>query len=234
MVTNNVYSRVFQLKVGTKTGTCFVIDVDNKQYLITARHIIDGLEHIESIEIELFHDNQWKTLPVTLVGKGNSEIDIAVFTTNIQLVHSVFTLESTMQGCIWGQDVFFLGFPFGLTVNVDTTVNNDYPLPFVKKAVISNIRQGGVCLLYLDGHNNPGFSGGPVVSQKASSSDFKVVGVISGYRCETKPVYEDDEEGDEKETANWHKENTGIIISYGINHAIDLIHANPIGCPITI
>jgi hypothetical protein len=35
-------------------------------------------------------------------------------------------------------------------------MNRNFPLPFVKKALLSAMANG---YYYLDGHNNPGFSG---------------------------------------------------------------------------
>lgn len=57
-------------------------------------------------------------------------------------------------------DVSFLGFPLG---NLGT-VFLGIKFPLVKKAVVSGwVKHNGIELLLLDGHNNLGFSGGPVV-----------------------------------------------------------------------
>ena len=66
---------------------------------------------------------------------------------------------------IYGQEVFFAGFPFGenLFTTSTQTVNGLFPMPFVKKGIISaEATENGATILYLDGHNNPGFSGGPI------------------------------------------------------------------------
>ena len=56
------------------------------------------------------------------------------------------------------------------------------------------------------------------------ANQLAVAGVIAGYQQKMEPVYL---EG--KSTSLEFKYNTGIIIAYGIKHAMDLIHQNPIG-----
>lgn len=82
--------------------------------------------------------------------------------------------------------------------------------------------------MLLDGHNNPGFSGGPVDYAKPGETAAKhVAGVISGYRFQMDRVLLG-----EKETDLTVKFNTGIIIAYPIDHAIDLIKFHPVGAVI--
>ena len=79
-------------------------------------------------------------------------------------------------------------------------------------------------VLYLDGHNNPGFSGGPVVYKSPNNNRFQICGVVSGYRIQEQPGF-----ASGSPLNIYFRENTGIIISHGINSAIDIIHNNPIG-----
>jgi hypothetical protein len=78
----------------------------------------------------------------------------------------------------------------------------------------------------LDGHNNPGFSGGPVLFKEQEHGELKVAAVVSGYRFENEPIYHG-----EQELPVTYRYNTGIIISYGIKHAVALATTNPIGVP---
>lgn len=130
-----------------------------------------------------------------------------------------------MGGIVYGQDVYFLGFPYGMTGEIGQ-MNRDFPLPFVKKAIVSCLQttQKDAQLLFLDGHNNPGFSGGPVVFKEPNKNDFKVAGVISGYRYNEEPIYQGDQQ-----VPLAYRYNTGIIFSYGIKHAVDIIKSTPIG-----
>jgi hypothetical protein len=69
----------------------------------------------------------------------------------------------------------------------------------------------------LDGHNNPGFSGGPVLFKEQEHGKLKVAAVVSGYRFANEPVYH----GEQKLPVTY-RYNTGIVISYGIKHAVRL------------
>lgn len=79
----------------------------------------------------------------------------------------------------------------------------------------------------LDGHNNLGFSGGPVVWKDPGAQEWNVAAVISGYRHVDEPVYIGTEA-----TPLTYRHNTGIIVSHGVEAVFDLIALKPIGCPI--
>ena len=83
---------------------------------------------------------------------------------------------------MYGQDVYFLGFPYGLHGDM-SALSNDLPFPFVKKGIISLFHNDGVNRIYLDGHNNPGFSGGPVVFMPAGLSDFMLSAQVALPTC---------------------------------------------------
>lgn len=222
MITTNVIQRTFHIRVSDFIGTCFTIDVAEKQYIITARHVVSEISGTQKISI--FHGDQWKDIDVTLVGHCDGEIDISVLATNV-LLSPNYPLPATMEGIVYGQDVYFLGFPYGMTGAIGE-MNHDFPLPFVKQAILSCLytTPAGNQLLFLDGHNNPGFSGGPVVFKEQNKPDFKVAGVISGYRYNEEPIYQG-----AQQLPLAYRYNTGIIITYGIRHAIELIDSNPVG-----
>ncbi len=221
MITSNVLQRVYSIKRGDKSATAFTIDIDQKQYFISSHHMFSDVS--DSVGIQIFHQSRWKNLNLTLIGHCQGEIDISVFTANIQLT-PIFPCEPTSAGLMLGQDVFFLGFPFGEYGDAGT-INRDFPLPFVKKATLSCIQfKDNKQILFLDGFNNPGFSGGPVVFSAPNKFEYKLCGVISGYRSSAQPVYQGN-----VQLPIYYWENSGIVISYGIMHAIDVIKANPIG-----
>jgi len=70
-------------------------------------------------------------------------------------------------------------------------------LPFIKSGILSalDIRNENAVTLYLDGHNNPGFSGGPIVFLSNTTRRFHVAGVVSGFRNEYFPIFELDRTG---------------------------------------
>ena len=80
----------------------------------------------------------------------------------------------------------------------------------------------------LDGINNPGFSGGPVILGTGDNLQF--VAVISGYYLEPTEVIRGNPApiapNAPKDTVNV---NSGFILAYDIVHAVDIIKKHPTG-----
>jgi hypothetical protein len=88
-------------------------------------------------------------------------------------------------GLMLGGEVGFLGFPFGLESG-PLPQTAGWPTPFLKKGYLSGhaSTRSGNTLFYLDGHNNPGFSGGPAFFVNSSTGKTHVFGVVSGFMRE--------------------------------------------------
>lgn len=214
-VTANIIHRTFHVQVADSIATCFTIDIDGEEYIVTARHVVEDLQTDQPLKI--FSQDQWMELPVTLVGHAKDEIDISVLRAESKLTPENLPVTPSSAGLTYGQDVFFLGFPYGLKSNIIFKDFN-FPLPLVKKATVSCLMENDP-LFFLDGHNNPGFSGGPVVF--GDSNEMKVAGVVSGYRFEEKPIFLDDVQSEYS-----YKGNTGIIVAYDIREAVAIIQPN--------
>jgi hypothetical protein len=251
--TANVLRRVFLIQVGAPTATSFTIDVDGRQYLLTAKHVVAGLGAEGTINVR--KGAQWMPLKVKVL-RCDDPIDIAVLVPPEQ-ISVTLQLEPTSQGMIWGQDLFFVGFPYDVSLGLFTdgaNINGGFPIGFIKKAIISASHIDGVAVsYYLDGHNNPGFSGSPVVfrDKNQESNTFKVLGVISGYRTEyshvlepvriqtseitpediatSRIVYKNGQPYRLRDTGRVVSANTGIVVAWNISRAVDLIKRNPIG-----
>ena len=219
-VTTNILQRTFRIRYRESTGTCFTVDVEGKHYLVTAKHIVDAIQDNESVDI--FHDGNWKSVQVKLVGHGAGDIDVTVLAPQVIGFSPKHELKLTMAGVILGEDLYFLGFPYGLGME-SKNLNANFPLPWLKKAAISALTENHGPI-FLDGHNNPGFSGGPV-ARRGTKEEQTIVGVVSGYRYVQHHVL--DEHGNE--TPHTYDVNTGIIIAYDISHALTIIERNPIG-----
>ncbi len=129
-------------------------------------------------------------------------------------------LHATSEGVMWSQTVYFLGFPYGMAT--DTGVPGD-EIAFVKQAIISATRRISdlLSLWYLDGYNNPGFSGGPVVASTEKFETMQVIGVVFGNRSSARPI-----EVENRRIADAVvRENTGIIMATDIRYATGLIDA---------
>lgn len=225
MVSSNILQRTFHVKFGTGEGTCFTIDLDGRHYIVTAAHVVEGIK--EEDELFLNRNNSWHPFPVRRVGVSSGAADIAVLAP-MEVLSPLHPLGVDGADAYLSQDVYFLGFPYGLQMDFDPQVNRGYPLPLVKKGIISALpaRQDGAQPVLIDGHNNPGFSGGPVVFvPHAEPRSLKVHAVISGFRGERLPVLI----GAQATSLSW-LYNTGIIVATDITVAIMLIRSNPIGC----
>lgn len=226
-VTANALQRTFHIKHGESAGTCFAIDHGDRQYLITAKHVVEGMSGVgRPATVELFHQKRWKVLDVTVVGEAEGNIDIVVFAPAMQVAPS-HPLPPTTEGAMLGQDAYFLGFPFGLRADIGA-LNREFPLPLVKKAVLSAMldEPDGTEIWLLDGFNNPGFSGGPVLfaPDRRQPFQYNVGAVLSGYRYEESSILVGG-----TETPLKSRHNTGIIIAHSIRHAMSIIEDNPIG-----
>jgi len=233
--TTNILRRTFHVRYGSQIATCFTVDHADRQYIVTARHVVEGFP--ASGEIFLFRNGDWAPVVCQRVGFARDGIDIAVLAPPSQ-ISPTFPCAPTSAGLAVGQDAFFLGFPYGLRTDAPG-LNGDFPLPLVKKVCVSSMMgtPDNTQLFLLDGINNVGFSGGPVVFYPLGNvRDLRVAAVISAYHQSWATVHVRDEV-----SGNFHaastplaaKENTGIIISYSIAHAMELIEQNPIGAAIT-
>lgn len=224
MITANVYNRVFFIRAD-QYGTAFTVDVENRQYLVTAKHLI-GPKPPD--EILFMHENAWRKLPVRLVGMSRDEVDIAVFAPGIRLSPAM-KLEPTSEGIVIGQDVYFIGYPYKMWTDGGAALAGR-PCPFIKKGTLSSAFHtgDGVRKLFVDAINNEGFSGGPVVFMKPHPHEFSIAGVVSGFRTEYERVL--DESG--SDTGMKVAYNTGFLLAYDISYALELISANPVGLAI--
>ena len=221
MITNNVIYRVLKIRLGPITGTAFTIEHNGKQYLITAKHLVEPLGYPSSIEV--YFQDSWLPLSMSLIG-ASDKADIAVLASATQL-SVTFAFPATSAGLMYGQDVYFVGFPYDIVGDVGE-LNQGRPLPLVKKACLSAFTVGpsGEKILLLDAHNNQGFSGAPVVFREQTSTLLKVCGVVSGYFRRPEGVQL---EGDAQEYSLW--VNSGIVVCSNIIHAIEEIEKNPNG-----
>ena len=115
-----------------------------------------------------------------------------------------------------------------------------FPMPFVKAGIISAYHFLETShVSYVDGHNNKGFSGGPLVflPNGLPSNEFRVAGVVANYPTPIiEPVVNSDRKpilGVDDQPIAYFQENQGFVVAFSIRHATDLIDANPTGFPLS-
>ena len=211
ILTNNVLQRVLCIRQGQYVGTAFTIDHDARQYIVTARHVVDGVASGGSIAVR--HERRWVEVPIAIVGLGNDETDVAVLA-HAKPVTPSYSLRIEASFRI-GQSVAFVGFPFGWDSGSEN-INNGFPIPFVKAGIISGWVDGPRSRIYVDAHGNPGFSGGPLVLRN-ESGELAIIGIITD--APNDPIT---------------GERTGFVCAIGTRWVLNLIEAKPIGAQVSI
>lgn len=213
MIPTHITERVFRIFHGGRTATAYTVDKDGQQFLVSASHVFDGSDSVD--EVKIFHARQWKNCNVSVCYNSFEVGDTIIF----QLENKIAPISRTDFGpnFVLGGWAYFLGFPLDFGGDA-REINNRYPMPFIKAALISNFYtdREGLVEIYLDGHNNKGFSGGPVVVESLDKGrEFNIMGTVSGYI--TEPVR--NEEGG----AESYQVNAGIIQAYSIKNLMDTI-----------
>ena len=228
-ITTNVFQRTFHIKAPGGYATCFSIDVEGRRYLVTARHVAQVVKDYIAIR----HDSAWKNVSVNVIGHGEGDIDISVLSPGY-IFGGSHSLPATVEGLTFGQDVFILGYPFGISTEIGKA-NDDLPLPLVKKATMagstkSEEHDNQLHALLLDVYGNKGFSGGPVVFNPTSGSgkgtELRVAGVVARFVPTKRQILA---EGTDDATGLYFYENPSILVAYNIKYAIDIIKSNPAG-----
>ena len=207
----------FNFQGDTLAGaTCFMINKDGEQYFVTAAHLFKSTHKSgDVVPIRMLIRNELEPFDAKVYFHADKNIDIAI----MKLPEKVsqgrgISMDTTLVA--FGLPVFFYGFPL---TNMGT-VGLGIKFPLVKKAIVSgSVKYNGVDVLVLDGHNNRGFSGGPVLAYDTSINKMCIVGVTSGFFPETRSVqYKGDKLSFD--------ENSGIILCYGRRYIEDIFNKN--------
>jgi len=208
---------------GETRGTCFLVIKNEKNYLVTARHLFSKSKNGDTVNFSTQIDTEWNYNRLPIFLHRDKRVDIAIFPlTDVKGIPAILLDEpSTMVG---GQG-FFLGYPLGIYTTVKNTATTVFRLryPLVKVCNLSGIRQqDSLGESLLDGHNNPGFSGGPVFFPditKSNDSSMQLYGVISGYIDQIDTITTQSENIQ-------YKSNSGIISCWRTEYILDIIEAN--------
>ena len=251
--TANILTRISMVESAFGRGTVFSLDVDNREYWITAKHVLTGAEHPpygsiknKSEKLKILQGQQWLTVEFSLLDPGE-DIDIVVLAPSRLLLSSPLpSLTPSSNGVTLGGNCQFLGYPYGGGWPIAFDEGKSVWLPYVKHCGVSAMAQGKG-FWTLDGINNAGFSGGPVTY--LTGPQQQVFAVVSSYWTEpinvitsplpkppappTAPIPPQRKGSQAKGGAGRAKQtvnvNSGFIIAFDIQYAIDAIHKNPVG-----
>jgi hypothetical protein len=263
MPTLNALQRTFMIQTTHGRGTVFSVDIDNREYWITAKHLFTGIKSgpqgefsTKTVQVNILapvgtgdtgEGQNWQTFTFTTIDPG-MDIDILVLVPDHLLLnyHRDFNLNVGIEGMILGGDCTFLGFPYGGGWRSKWSVTGQWLWwPYIKHCTVSGkLGNPNITVHVLDGINNPGFSGGPVLFNTGAAQ--RVFAVISGYTTEPLkvlpasildgahasavptppqlPGQDSTASSDEIVEAN-----AGFILAYDIDPAIKAIRATPIG-----
>jgi hypothetical protein len=228
-------------------ATVFSIDVDQREYWITAKHVLTGAEHppygaaaVKSVTLSLLDpgakQERWVPVKFSVLDPGN-DIDIVVLAPPSPILKNPLpSVKTNLAGTTLGGECEFLGFPSAPGSAWRTSMEGkSYWMPYVKHCFVSGM-PGTQQVIILDGINNPGFSGGPVVYR--TGPDQQIIAVVSSIVTEPAEVISSLAANKPPKKSAPHpnakpKErvdaNSGFIVAYSIDTAIDAIRRNPIG-----
>ena len=226
----NVYQQTFQIRTTEAFGTGFTIELDDRQYFVTAKHVLgDVLPATIGI---LSGQLTWEEIPVSVIGQTNDQVDVAVLTADRQLAEPS-KLKVGVSNVGMGQEIRFLGFPLGLEM-IEIPLIRQGPLPLIKAGTLSGVRhfqQGSSIMeLIIDAAGNPGYSGGPVVLPRVGNSDkdgvvtWHIAGVITSRIAERVPVH-----NHAGNAIGFVPMDAGIVRATSIDAAKEVIRSNPAG-----
>jgi len=209
--------RTLFIKAGTEAGTAFTVDYLGKMYLITARHVVSGVP-TQDATIQVWQENRWKDYhTVKTIFPSSSDVDIAIFETaeKVEKPYIVSPIRAMHDGQM-GQQVFFLGYPWGIA----SRFKAGNVAPFIKRGTLSAVdsTKDDAVVIYVDGFNNPGFSGGPIIFWNYDKKVYQILGVIQGYKEDSAKVIVNGQHVETQLLVN-----TGILVGYSIEHAMTAI-----------
>jgi len=214
-VPGEILQRTLFIKSGEEAGTAFTVDYKSKVYLVTARHVVAALP-LEGGKIQVRQQQQWTDFKIVKkILPSSDEVDIAVLQTEEKVLKPYEITISDKDRFTFGQQVWFLGYPYGL----GTQFSNG-EIPFIKRGTLSAIDTSNrnAIILYIDGFNNPGFSGGPIIYWDFNEHAVRILGVVKGFKFENAKVLVNGVERDTNLLVN-----SGILVGYSIKHAFDAI-----------
>jgi hypothetical protein len=211
--------RTVRIRYRDQVGTALYVEIEGIKLLLTAGHIIQGMESGDRIGIRFQSD--WHLVDVRDVEFCDAGTDVAVICPATQWGEGIG--ENQLSGeIILGEDVAYCGFPLSMeTYGLPGALG--WPKGFVKSGIFSGAmsRPDGSYEYLFDTINNRGFSGGPILVRHQGK--LQVAGVVSRYKYDApNPVYRKrSDDTEEVETEYYVKPNSGFMVGVPIKRAVD-------------
>lgn len=185
MIPTEVIYRVFQINWSrdgcTSSGTAFSLTLGDRQFMVTAAHIVQGYPN-GSLTV----GSGRNTVQPQLLGIS-TKTDVAVFDAPDCVRRDGLLLHAGMGGLILGQRVYWMGYPLGIDGGLLFPETDEWWCGLAGAGIVSGMQvsrkvpplavtQGFI----VDGLNNPGYSGSPVCFYPGETKrPIRVAGVIS-------------------------------------------------------
>lgn len=196
---DDILQSTFCISVLSNMGSCFVCRLDNARIvIITCKHMFPDANNGDVVDFQFIrHNNVKDNFSGKLLYSEAHHGDIcAVIVDDSKFLCAVQfqSIEILADLCI-GDEVFVLGFPFIMKSKVfspEPMFVGDaiYPQAILRHGYVASasVSNNGARHILLDLHNNPGFSGGPIIKKGRlfGTMDFGYVpvGVMGGYYCD--------------------------------------------------
>ena len=239
MIATSILQRTFWIKYGESRGTAFTFEVDDLQYIATAKHVIRGMQ--KTGQILIFNRDSWQTVDVSVSYLPETKEDIAILAPKQQLspIYPINVIgRDPGRDLVYGQDMYWCGFPADMPAEYINEINkNDwnggYPMPPIRKGIFSYVLSREDCeIFYVDGYNTEGFSGSPLVFRclkEGMQGHLTIAGVVSAYPSILRQVVD----SDRKPAGNlYYAQHTGTLIAYSLKKAVEYLQKNPSGTKI--
>lgn len=212
-----------KITCGSGVGTCFLVRMDHRRFLITAAHVCRSVAAGDRVGI--WRHGGWTYVSVTGIQRCIAGTDLAV----------IRVPDREGAGLPWemlksdvgvGESVSYCGFPLGLQMEgmPDT---EGFPVSVVKSGTVSAFfHKNGKLKILIDTINNRGFSGGPVVRYCHASKTRYVFAVDVNYKFDSpSEVYRRRADGNFELVGDlFVQPNSGFMRAVSIGHAQDAIN----------
>lgn len=193
---NEILQSIFCISVLNESGTCFVCRLNANQIIvITCKHIFTNANDGDIVNFEFVrYDNQFDNFSGILLCSKMDHSDIcAIIVDDSKFQCSVLFQSLKVPSRVFiGDEVFVLGFPFIMNNNTFQSEpifigNIFYPQAILRHGYVASasVSDHGSKRILLDLHNNPGFSGGPIIKKGHLTGTMNFgyipIGVMSGY-----------------------------------------------------